>query len=142
MALRIEMLTPARVEELWTDLEPLFDVSCKSNPVGETDITSQIIYDLTQSDQAVIFAAFNEHKVTTVMAIQFTDTYGRKGVDIIALAGRNLLRFKAAFWQPILDWFKANNVEFVSAYGTPELARMYMKKFGFNLSCTYVRMVL
>ena len=142
MALKIEMLTPERVDELWPDLEPLLDASCKSNPVGATDITPQIIYDLTQTDQAVMFAAFNEHKVTTIMAIQFTDTYGKKGVDIIALAGRNLLRFKAAFWQPILDWFKANNVQFVNAYGTPELARMYTKKFGFNLSCTYVRMVL
>lgn len=142
MALTIELLTPERVVELWPAMEPLFAESCAGNPVGVTDITPQDIYLLTQLDQAAIFAASDNGKVTTVLAIQFTSTNGRKGVDIIAMAGRNLLKFKSLFWQPILDWFRANDVEFVSAYGTPELAKVYMKKFGFDLSCTYVRMVL
>ena len=142
MALTIELLTPERVAELWPEMESLFAESCASNPVGATDITPQDIYHLTQLDQAAIFAMFDKRKVTTVLAIQFTSTNGRKGVDIIAMAGRNILKFKSLFWNPILDWFRANDVEFVSAYGTPELARVYMKKFGFGLSCTYVRMVL
>ena len=142
MAFTIELLTPGRVAELWFEMEPLFAESCASNPVGVTDITPTDIYNLTQLDQAAIFAASDNGKVTTVLAIQFTSTNGRKGVEIIALAGRNLMKFKSMFWKPILDWFRANDVKFVSAYGTPELAKVYTRKFGFDLSCTYVRMVL
>lgn len=142
MAETIALLTPERVAELWTDIEPLVEQSCKSNEVGLTDITPQDVYNLTQLDLATMFVGFSEGKVSTVLTIQFTSTNGKKGVEIIVLAGRNLLKFKSLFWKPILDWFRANDVEFVSAYGTPELAKVYMKKFGFTLSCTYVRMVL
>lgn len=138
----IELLTPQRAAELWPEMEPLFAQSCASNPVGQSDITPQDIFVGSQTDKVVIFAAFDDGKVATVLALQFHTTNGKKGVDMIAMAGRNLLRFKAAFWKPILEWLRANEVQFVDAYATPQLARLYMTKFGFNLSCTFVRMTL
>lgn len=140
--LTIELLTPERVVELWSEMEPLFAKACAGNPVGQSDITPEDIFDGTQTDRVVIFAAFEDGQVATVLALQFHMTSGKKGVDMIAMAGRNLLKFKSAFWKPILDWLRANDVKFVDAYATPQLARIYETRFGFNLSCTFVRMTL
>jgi hypothetical protein len=140
--LTIELLTPARAAFLWPQMAALFDQSCKSNPVGVVDITSGDIYRLAQSEQAVIFACFDSGRVATVLALQFNMTNGRKGADVIAMAGRNMLKFKALFWQPILDWLQANGVQYVDAYATPELAKVYTTRFGFDRSCVMVRMTL
>lgn len=142
MTSTIEMLTPERVATLWPRLEKLFEASCKSNEIGILDITPDDIFKLSQSDQAVIFVGFDAGRPSTVLAIQFTMTNGHKGADIIALAGRNLLKFKSLFWKPILDWLRANDVEFIDAYATPDLANMYKTKFGFDRSCVMVRMAL
>jgi hypothetical protein len=136
------MLTPLRVVALWPRIEPLFTEACAGNEVGVLDITPSDIFKLAQSDQAVIFVGFDKGRPTTVLAIQFNTTNGHKGADIIAMAGRNLLKFKALFWQPILDWLRANGVEFVDAYAPPALARVYMSRFGFTRSCVMVRMPL
>jgi len=138
--LSIEMLTPPRVEILWPKVEPLLKLSCESNEVGAFDIAPYDIYRLAKSEQAVVFAAFENKTLVAVLAFQFHMTNGKKGADVIAMAGKNLLTLKAAFWQPILDWLKANGVEFVDAYARPDLAHVYAKKFGFNKSCTMVRM--
>jgi hypothetical protein len=67
---------------------------------------------------------------------------GRRGADVMALAGRGLMRFKAAYWDIILEWLRANKVEFLDAYAPERLAKIYMNRFGFNKSCSYVRMTL
>jgi hypothetical protein len=138
----IELLTPARAAFLWVQMQPLLEQSCQSNEVGITDITTGDIYRLLQSDQAVAFVGFTAKKVTTVLVIQFNLTNGNKGADVIAMAGKNLLKFKALFWAPILDWLRANGVKYVDAYATPQLARIYQTRFGFDRSCVMVRMTL
>lgn len=138
----IELLTPARAAFLWVQMQPLLEQSCKSNEVGITDITPGDIYRLLQSEQAVAFVGFTAGRVATVLIIQFNMTNGNKGADVIAMAGRNLLKFKALFWAPILDWLRANGVRYVDAYATPQLAKMYQTKFGFDRSCVMVRMTL
>ena len=138
----IELLTADRAMMLWPKLKPLFEQSCKSNSVGIMDISPDDILLLSQTDKAVIFVGFDSGRPATVLALQFTTTNGHKGADIIAMAGRNLLKFKSLFWKPILDWLRANDVEFVDAYGTPALAKMYTNKFGFDKSCVMVRMAL
>jgi hypothetical protein len=52
------------------------------------------------------------------------------------------MKFKAAYWDTILDWLRANGVQFLDAYAPDRLARIYRSKFGFNKSCSYVRMSL
>jgi hypothetical protein len=52
------------------------------------------------------------------------------------------MKFKNAYWGLILDWLKANGCEFLDAYANERLAKVYMSKFGFNKSCSYVRMTL
>lgn len=142
MTLAVELLEPARVKELWPSLEPLFVSACAGNEIGSTDLTAQDIYNLATNDSAVIFAFFEQGVVVLTIAIQFHTTNGKKGADIIAMAGKNLVKFKAAYWQPILSWLKANNVQFVDAYANQRLAKIYLSRFGFNKSCTLVRMML
>jgi hypothetical protein len=139
--LKIELLTPERVTDLWFVLEPLFTKACEANEVA-VDISADDIYKLSQEDRLVIFACFDLGRLYTVCAIQFHTTNGRKGADVVAMAGKNLMTFKAAFWQAILEWLKANGVQFLDAYTQPRLAKIFQTKFGFTKSCTFVRMTL
>lgn len=140
--LSVELLSPERVMELWPTLEPLVQTACEGNVIAKGEMDTGHVLVATQTDKAVMFAGFLEGKVACILALQFFDANGHKGADVMALAGRHLLRFKAAFWSPILDWLRANQVEFLDAYTPTERAEVYIKKFGFTDSCAYVRMNL
>lgn len=142
MSLTIEMLTPPRALELWPKMEPLFKQACEANPAAALTQSAESILRLSQTDQAVIFACFDNGRVFTVLALQFVTSNGHKGAELIAMAGRNLIQFKNAFWKPILDWLTANKVEFLDAYAPERLAEIYTSRFGFDKSCTFVRMTL
>lgn len=134
----VELLTAQRVETLWPQLEPLFAHACAGNPLA-IDITPSDILQLARGGLAVVFVAFRRNRVSLAMALQFHTTNGHKGVDIIAMAGSGMLNTARHFWAPVLDWLRANEVEFVDAYVQPRLARVCMAKLGFGLSCTMIR---
>jgi hypothetical protein len=138
----IEMLTPERVTELWPVLEPHFDAACQGNEIAKDELDAKDIYVLAVTGLVAVFVYSENQQPTCVLGIQFNNTNGRKGADIMALGGKNLTRFKAAYWQTILEWLKRNGVEFVDAYAAPKFARILLKRFGFTKSCTYVRMTL
>jgi hypothetical protein len=140
--LSIELLTKERVTELWPVLEPLVESACKGNTIAKGEMDAGHVLLAVQVDKAVMFAGFLDGEVTCILALQFFDVNGHKGADVMALAGRHLLRFKAAFWEPIIEWLVANDVEFLDAYTPTERAEVYLKKFGFTESCAYVRMNL
>lgn len=140
--LSIEMLTSQRVAELWPELEPMFTAACEANPIAKDELCAGDIFVLSQLDLVAVFAGFEDGELACMIALQFNDTNGHRGADVMAMAGRSLFRFKTAYWQVILDWLKANEVEFVDAYAPERLARLYKQKFGFNKSCMYVRMNL
>lgn len=142
MSLTIEMLTPPRALALWPKMEPLFKQACEGNPIATSTQSPKNILHMTQTDKAVVFACFDNGRLFTVLAFQFITVGDRKGAEVIAMAGRNLMQFKNAFWKPILDWLRANGVEFLDAYAPPRLADLYLAKFGFDQSCTMVRMTL
>lgn len=138
----IEMLTLERVNELWPVLEPLVESACDGNVIAKGEMDAGHVLLAVQLDKAVMFAGFLEGEVACVLVLQFFVANGHKGADVMALAGRHLLRFKAAFWKPIIKWLVANQVEFLDAYTPTERADVYLKKFGFTESCAYVRMNL
>ena len=138
----IEMLTPERVTELWPVLEPHFEAACNGNEIAKDEIDAKDIYVLAVTGLVAIFVGFEDGEPACVMGIQFNDTNGKRGADVMALAGRGLMRFKTAYWKVILEWLRANGVEFLDAYAPDRLAKIYMNRFGFNKSCAYVRMTL
>jgi hypothetical protein len=137
-----EMLSVDRVMELWPKLEPLFDVACKGNEVAKDEIDAKDIYVLAITGLACVLVWFEDGEPACVLGIQFSMIGEHKCADIIAMGGRSLMRFKIVCWQSILDWLRANNVEFLDAYVPNNRAKIYLNKFGFNKSCSYVRMVL
>ena len=141
-AMTIEMLTPERVTELWPVLEPYFEDACNGNEIARDELDAKDIYVLAVTGLVAVFVGFEDGEPACVMGIQFNNTNGKKGADVMALAGRGLMRFKAAYWHVILEWLKANGVEFLDAYAPERLAKIYMNRFGFNKSCSYVRMTL
>ena len=138
----IEMLTPERVTELWPVLEPHFDTACKGNEIAKDELDAKDIYVLAVTGIVAIFVGFEDGEPACVMGIQFNTTNGKKCADVMALAGRGLMRFKSAYWRIILEWLKANDVEFLDAYAPERLAKIYLNRFGFTKSCMYVRMAL
>lgn len=138
----IEMLTPERVTELWPVLEPHFEAACNGNEIAKDEIDAKDIYVLAVTGLVAIFVGFEDGEPACVMGIQFNNTNGKKGADVMALAGRGLMRFKTAYWKIILEWLRANGVEFLDAYAPDRLAKIYMNRFGFDKSCAYVRMTL
>ena len=141
-AMTIEMLTPERVTELWPVLEPHFDAACQGNEIAKDEMDAKDIYVLAVTGLVAVFVGFEDSKPACVMGIQFNNTNGRKGADVMALAGHGLMRFKAAYWRTILEWLRANGIEFLDAYVPERRAKIYMSRFGFNKSCSYVRMTL
>lgn len=140
--LTIEMLTPERVTELWPKLEPLMTQACEGNEIAKDEMSAGDIYVLAITQMCAFFAGFEDGELACVVVLQFNDTNGRKCADVIALAGRKLMLFKALYWNAILDWLRANDVIFLDAYVPNERAKVYLNKFGFNKSCSYVRMTL
>lgn len=140
--LAIEMLSPEQVNDEWDLLEPMLEASCKSNEVGILDITPDDIRILAVTEMCVLFIGRENGTPKVIVAIQFNDTNGHKGADVIAMGGKRLMKFKDAYWNLILDWLKANGCEFLDAYANERLAKIYMSKFGFNKSCSLVRMTL
>lgn len=138
----IEMLTPERVTELWPVLEPHFEAACQGNEIAKDELDAKDIYVLAVTGMVAVFVGFEDNEPACVLGIQFNTTNGHRCADVMALAGRGLMRFKAAYWQSILDWLKSNGVEFLDAYAPERLAKIYMNRFGFNKSCMYVRMAL
>jgi hypothetical protein len=138
----IEMLTPERVTELWPVLEPHFDAACKGNEIAKDELDARDIYVLAVTGIVAVFVGFESGDPACVIAIQFSTTNGHKCADIIAMSGRGLMRFKVAYWQVILEWLRANDIEFLDAYAPERLAKIYLSKFGFHKSCVYVRMSL
>ena len=140
--LTIEMLTPERVAELWPVLEPLFDAACKGNEIARDEMDAKDIYVLAVTGLVAIFVCFEDGEPACVLGIQFNTANGHKCAEVVALAGRGLMRFKIAYWRIILEWLRANEVEFLDAYAPERLAKIYLTRFGFSKSCMYVRMVL
>ena len=140
--LSIELLTQERAIELWPKIAPLAEKSALGNVMTASDMDSQYVFNAVCADEAVIFAGFEDGELATILGIQFSDANGHKCADIIAMAGRRMTKFKQQFWGPIIDWLKANKVEFLDSYVPTERATLYMNKFGFDKSCAHIRMSL
>lgn len=140
--MQIELLTPEQVGRLWPDVEPMMHAACMSNEIGATDLTPEGIRQSVESGMAVMFVGSDGGKPEIAMAVQFSDQGGHKSADIVAIGGSKLLRYKVAYWKAIAEWLKANGVEFVDAYASPRLAKIYAKRFGFGRSCVFLRKVL
>ena len=138
----IELLTPERVSELRPLLEPLVEAACAGNVIAKGEMDPNHVFLAVQAGEAAMFVGFLGAAPACILVLQFFDVNGHRGADVMALAGRQLLRFKAAFWEPILQWLVANEVEFLDADTPTDRANVYLKKFGFTESCAYVRMNL
>lgn len=140
--LSMQMLSTEEVQQLWPQLEAMLTPACKANEVATTEVNPADILQAVVDGMCVVLAFFKADELGLALVVRFTDTNGHKGAEIIALGGKELVSFKRAYWPFVLDWFRANGCEFVSAYADERLAKVYKTKFGFDKSCEYVRMVL
>ena len=142
MEMRLEMLSSAQIEALRPKLTELFDDACHGNEIAQDEMTGDDVVQLGIDGIAAVFAGTMDGELACAFAVQFHMTNGRKGADMIALAGKHLLKFRAAYWHIFEEWLRANGVQFLDAYTPDKRAEVYMKKFGFNKSCAHLRMNL
>ncbi len=138
----IEFLTVPRIIELKDKLVPLFQMSCDGNEISKDDTTPDEILALALTEQAVVFAGYEDEELDCVLAIQFYVEGGKKGADVIALAGRGLVKFKKHYWHVIIAWLRANGVKYLDAYVDQKHTKMYQNRYGFDKACGLVRMKL
>lgn len=139
---KLDCLSPEQFLRLWPKLHPLLEAACNSNDVAQTDISPNDIYYLVVTGQCVIFCFTEDGEPELVFAIQFSETNGHKGAEFIALAGRKLVLVRDLYWQSILDWLKANGVEFIDIYSNERIAKIHSRLLGFNRRCVLSRKVL
>ena len=142
MVRRLDLLNLDQFLQLWPKLYPLFKASCESNEIAQVDITPNDIYCLVVTGQCGIFCFTEDGEPELVFAIQFSETNGHKGAEFIALAGRKLMLVRDLYWQHILDWLRANGVQFVDACSNERMSKVYKRLLGFERSCILNRKLL
>ena len=138
----LKMLSPDEVRQHWESIKPLVETSFLSNEVYADTTHPDDILALALTDQCAVFAGIKAGRIECVLVIQFNTQSGRKCADILSLAGEDLMQFKMRFWDLILDWLRANEVEYIDAHANERMAKIYKRKYGFDKSCAVVRMSL
>ena len=135
----IELMTREQVVDNWARLSKLLAASVVGNSISRTDMDSNYILSSVMADEAVIFAGFINGHIEFVLAIQFSEANGHKCADVLAMAGRKMTRFKAFYWDAILDWLRGNGVRFLDTLVPQERTELYRSQFGFDHACTMLR---
>jgi hypothetical protein len=138
----IEFLTPERAAELREELLTLLSAASNGHEIAMDSFTPELIVQQAVDGQAVIFLGFEDGEPTAVLAIQFFMDGARKGADIMAFAGQGMLSFKRYYWEAVINWLKANKVEYLDAYVDSRRVKVYEAKFGFKKSCALIRKTL
>lgn len=140
---RVELLELEQVVSMWPQIAPLIDsVPAPGGIGGAFAADSEYIRTTAVYGVSRVFAFFDGDSLAMVLVAEINTTAGEKVATLLAVAGRQLSRFKALFWADILDWFRSVGVRRVEAFAEPRLAKIYLQKFGFTDTCSYVRMAL
>lgn len=139
---RIEHLTPERIEALWPEIEKLVTQVSNIGGIVHAPVTPEYIYITSRAKVSHILGFFDDDTLMMVLVFELASSKNGRIASILALSGKNLMKFKALFWQDILAWFKEAGAVAVDAGADPRLANIYMRKFGFTDICSYVSMRL
>lgn len=135
----IQLMNNTEVLDNWGTLAPLLESSVIGNDISATDMDTGYILRALLDDEAVIFACRRNGDIVFVIAFQFAEANGHKCANLIAMGGKYLIKFKALYWEPILEWLRAGGVKFLDTMVPDERAQLYLTKFGFDKSCTILR---
>lgn len=123
------LLQPGEVEELWPQLEPLYQAAFDSNEITKGVFSAGDILMLAQRQRCYVFGFFADGELRLTLAIQFADTASRRVATILGMGGRNFRLFMHHYWPNILDWLRDNDVVTLYTETTERNAKIYMKKF-------------
>ncbi len=129
--MHLTFLKPHQVSHHWQQVEPLFAKVIAKAVHGE--YTLQNIKDMAEAGHYTIGIA-TDHTDTPVMAIAFeTASYpsGRKGVNVLAMGGRNLHRFMTQFLPPFAKWCRQNGADWIECMVSRGMERIH-HRYGFK----------
>lgn len=136
------MMTTEQVVEYWDQIGPLMEAGCQGNDIAVLEMNSNDIFQLAKDGICAVFVMWKDKSIVCALAIQFGYVMQHKYAEIVSLGGQSLTLAKSMAWEPILDWLRANEVEFVDAQTNPRFAKILLNKFGFTESSVNVRMRL
>ena len=135
-----ELLTPARLQEMWPQINPLFEVCCKEASKGE--IMAIDIYTLALQDRAYVFVETLDGIVTVALALEIIPYSRMRIANIFALGGAKALGAKARYWKYIVEWLKANKIDAIDVSVDDRMLNLLTKRFGFELVYRQARLKL
>ena len=135
-----ELLTPVRLQELWPQINPLFEVCCTEATKGE--FMAIDIYTLALQDRAYVFIETLDGIVTVALAMEIIPYSRMRIANIFALGGVKLISAKSRYWKYIIEWLKANKVNAIDVSVDDRMLNMLTKRFGFELVYRQVRLKL
>lgn len=138
----IELLTPARVTEMRPYLAPILSAAADGNPVTRRDVDPEFWISRAEQDLCAVFVGTEDATPVSALIIQFSMTQGGVQAEVLAFAGKNLIAFARAYWDSIIEWLRANNVQSLTALTPDRLANIFRRRLRFTQQCAYVRMPL
>lgn len=127
-----------RLDELWPQIEPLFERCCREAADGELD--AQDIYNITLASRCQIAVWVLDGKVEIAMAWEYIHYPKFTAANIFALGGENSLSFMSKFWPAVTGILRQQNVKTVDAWVNPQMANIMSKRFGFRHVYNHMRL--
>lgn len=127
-----------RIDQLWPELFPLFDRSCREAAKGEVEAID--IYQAFLQGKCIIFAELIDGHVSVATAIEFIAFPRYKVANVFALGGKNLRACTDRFWESIIKFLEANDVKSIDAWVSPAMARILERRLGFSLAYLHMRL--
>jgi hypothetical protein len=138
----IELLEGPAALAKWGVFGPILEAASTAHPIVASEVDADHFYQQVATGQCAVFDCTVDGETTLVLVIQFAYCGRNKTAEIAAVAGKHLMFFKHLYWEPILEWLKANDVVFVDAHVPLDRVDLYRKRFGFKHACAYIRLQL
>lgn len=129
--MHLTFLKPHQISHHWHTLQPLFAKVIAKAVHGEYTLDN--IRTIAEAGHYTIGIA-TDQQAQPVMAIAFETVHypsGRKGINVLAMGGRNLHQFMTQFLPPFAQWCHANGADWIECMVSRGMERIH-HRYGFH----------
>jgi len=126
--IRVELVAPDYVYQVWDDVKDYLDASIKT---GTGTCTLDQLKLLLAKNYQTLIVGVNDHNVIKgAMTVEIINYPNARTLFITALGGIGVV--SEEIWQQVEEWAKLQGVTKISAWCEEAQARLYKQKAGFN----------
>jgi len=136
----LSILNQGDVLLLWPQIRRIVQAAAKSNTVSTYDLKCAAVREAILNGELAVYAFVDSSdKVHLAFGYRMVETGGQRGVELVFMGGKNLLKTVREFWPSIKEEFRYNGAKFVECYSNERLARIYKKLIGVDRQCVYMQ---